>query len=290
MKRRFSAFLVLILLFSVVNAQTTPGKLTFRQGQVLDISMETKTTIAQEAMGQSIDFTINATGLHRYTVTNATDDNTTLHHEVKKIMFAFDGMGQKMSFDSDKEKDINGPMGKPVKEMKEKPYDLVIDTIGTALLSFPATIEITASDNRMAMIGNLMKEVLDIVQPPQKGNSSFFKILPGKMLNTGDTWTEATQNEQEKSDIAYAISGITDTTILIDFTGSSVSVRKAEMMGNETTTTLNNKSTGTIILDKTTGIIKEKSTTITSSGNTESTFGTLPVTSKSTILIRVDPG
>ena len=49
----------------------------------------------------------------------------------------------------------------------------------------------------------------------------------------------------------------------------------------------NNKSTGKIILDKLTGIMKEKNMTTESNGNTEASFGTLPVTSKTTTTIKV---
>ncbi|MBL7732983.1 MAG: hypothetical protein JNM88_17560, partial [Chitinophagaceae bacterium] len=60
-------------------------------------------------------------------------------------------------------------------------------------------------------------------------------------------------------------------------------------MGNETTTTMNNKSTGKIILDRSTGIIREKLINTESTGNTEAPFGTIPVTSKTSTIITVKP-
>ncbi len=62
------------------------------------------------------------------------------------------------------------------------------------------------------------------------------------------------------------------------------------MMGNETVTTMNNKSTGKIILDRATGIMKQKTETTESNGNTETSFGTLPVTSKTVTTIIVKKG
>jgi hypothetical protein len=59
------------------------------------------------------------------------------------------------------------------------------------------------------------------------------------------------------------------------------------MMGNESTTIMNNKTTGKIILDKLTGIIREKTSTIESNGSTVVMGNTVPVTSKTTILIKV---
>jgi hypothetical protein len=287
MKHTASTFFFLIISL-VVLGQKVSGKLKFEQNQIFEISMQTKTTIAQQAMGQAIDFNVDATAAHSYKVTNTTDDNSTLNHRVQHITFLFDGMGQKRKFDSKEEKDLNGPFGKPVKDMLEKKYDIIINPNGKVLMAVPEKIELSEGDSRMALITNMLGDVLDLVQPPQKNKSSFFKVLPEAETGKGDTWTESYQTGNGKFDAAYAISDINDSTIVVDFAGSSVTVTKAEMMGNETTTTMNNKSTGKIILDRITGIIRKKSVTTESTGNTESSFGTLPVTSKTTIEIIVN--
>ena len=87
-------------------AQKVSSNLKFEQGQVLHIVLDLKTTIAQQAMGQAIDFAVNATGNHSYKVTNTNADNSTLKHKVDRIVFSFDGMGQKRNFDSKEEKRI----------------------------------------------------------------------------------------------------------------------------------------------------------------------------------------
>ena len=92
-----------------------------------------------------------------------------------------------------------------------------------------------------------------------------------------------------KLEAAYTIADINDSTIVVDFAENSITVTKAEMMGSETTTTMNNKSTGKIILDRATGIMREKTINTESNGNTEAPFGTLPVTSKTTTVITVKP-
>jgi hypothetical protein len=112
-------------------------------------------------------------------------------------------------------------------------------------------------------------------------------VLPESETGIGESWTESYTNETGKFDAAYSISNINDTTIVVDFATSSSTVTKAEMMGNETITAMNHKSTGKIILDRVTGIIKEKTETTESTGNTETSFGTLPVTSKTVTTITV---
>lgn len=280
-------FLSFLTLTVAINAQKISGKLKFEQGQLFEIEMKTKTTIAQQAMGQAIDFSVDADANHSYKVTNATEDNTTLHHLVQRISFTFDGMGQKRKFDSNEEKDLNGQYGKPVKDILEKKYDIIVDANGKVLMAVPEKIQLAENDSRLAIITTMLKDVLDLVQPPQKGKASFFKVIPDTETGKGEPWTDSYTNERGKFDEAYSISDINDSTIIVDFVASSITVTKAEMMGSETTTTMNNKSTGKIILDRTTRLIKEKTMTTESNGNTEASFGTLPVTSKTTTVITV---
>lgn len=289
MKHITSSISLLFLTVSIASAQKITGKLKFEQGQILEITMKVKTTIAQQAMGQAIDFNVDAAGTHSYKVTNTTEDNSTLNHSVQQIAFAFDGMGQKRNFNSKEEKDLNGQFGKPIKDMLDKKYDIIIDPNGKVLLAMPEKVQLAETDSRMAIVINMLKDVLNLVQPPQKGKASFFKILPDNEVGKGDSWTESYQTETGKFDAAYAVSDINDSTIVVDFADKSVTVTKAEMMGNETTTTMNNKSTGKIILDRVTGIMKEKTFNTESNGNTEASFGTLPVTSKTTTIITVKP-
>ncbi|NOT51843.1 MAG: hypothetical protein HOP10_11275 [Chitinophagaceae bacterium] len=270
-------------------SQKVNGKLKLEQGQTVNISMQMKSFITQQAGGQAIDFSVEATGDHAYKVTNATADNNTLHHKFQAMNFKFDGWGRKINFDSKNESDLNGMFGKPIKEVLEKTYDMIIDSNGKVLMVLPEKIQLSESDSRMAIVNNLLKDIFDLVQPPQKGKASFFKVLPDNEAGKGDAWTTSQEINGGKEDAAFAISDINDSTIVVEFAKNSTTVVKAEMMGAETITTMNHKSTGKIILDRITGIIKEKNETIESSGNNVSSFGTLPVTSKTTVTITVRP-
>lgn len=277
----------LISASTLTNSQTVSGKLTFEQGQVFTIEMKTKSTISQQAMGQSIDFNVDGTANHSYTTTNTTEDNTTLRHEVKRVHFAFDGMGQKQKFDSDVEKDMKGPYGKPIKDMLEKKYDMIIDPSGIVKMAFPEKIVLAEGDSRMAIVTNMLKGITDMVQPPQKGKSSFFNVLPDTVSVIGSKWKTSSVENGGRTETEFTLAAITDSTVVIDFSETSTTVTKAEMMGNPTTTSLKNKSTGKITLDKLTNIIQEKTMTTESTGSTETSFGDLPVTSKTTTTILV---
>ncbi len=285
MKNKF--LLVFAFTFPIYTfAQSVSAKLSFAKGDTINISMAVKSTIAQQAMGQSIDFTIDATGQHFYKVTNTNSESSTLQHQVKQIGFMFDGMGQKRKFDSNNEKDLNGNFGAPVKEILLKRYDMIIDSTGNTLMAIPESITLKETDSRMAIIANLIKDITAIVYPPKKGAASFFKILPSSGAKKGDTWTESSDTEPEKNYTNYTLVEITDSAFIIDFIGGSTTITTAEMMGNTTTTTLNNKSTGKIIADLKTGIILEKTIQTESIGSTETSFGNLPVTSNTTVVIK----
>ena len=178
------AFLLLTTEFLL--GQSASGKLQFKQGKILNIQMEIKASVAQQAGGQAIDFTTDASALHNYRITNATEDNTTLHHEIKKLTFNFDGMGQKRSFDSDNQKDMDGLFGPTVKNILDKKFDMIIDPAGKTLMVRPEKTDSIKADERLAMVFSMLKDITDIVYPPKKGEASFFKILPDKETSKGE--------------------------------------------------------------------------------------------------------
>lgn len=289
MKKTFFIFFAVV--FAGVNSfsQKIAGKLSFQQGQTVSVTVSVKTTVSQEAGGQAIDFTTDGTAMHTFKVTNATDDNSTLHHDVKKITFHFDGMGQKRSFDSDNPKDLGGFFGKPVKDILEKSYDMIIDPAGKVLLVKPEKIELSKTDDRVAIVFNMLRDLTSVVYPPKKNESSFFKVLPSTETAINESWMESGIDSNGVFQTVYTLKAITDSTILVDLKGKSSFVSKAEMMGMQTSTSMNNLYTGSIIIDKATGIIREKTVNATSSGSTEAMGGTMPVNSKTTIVMKVQP-
>lgn len=289
MKKPFATILFLLTASSIVLSQKVPGKLTFRQGQVIDITLEVKSTISQQAMGNAIDFVVDGAAAHAYKVTNTTDDNSTLHHDVKRITFNFDGMGSKRSFDSDNKKDMEGMFGPAVKDVLGKTFDMIIDPAGKVLLVKPEKIELAKGDDRLAIVFSMLKDLTGIVYPPKKNEASIFKILPDTAVGLNDSWTETGADANGKFNTVYTLSVITDSTLIVDLKGNSVTNTKTEMMGMQFSTTMNNVYTGKIILDKTTGVIKEKIITTTSTGTAEGMGNATPVTSKTDIVIKVIP-
>lgn len=287
MRIKILPLFALLLSFSAAKAQTAHANIKLNQGQVLSMSLYVKTTITQQAMGSAIDFNVEATGDHSYKVTNHTDDNNTLHHQMDRVQFSFDGMGQKKKFDSKEEKDLNGQFGKPIKDMLGKTYDIIIDTGGTVLMAIPEKIKMEETDSRMAIITNMLKDITSLIQPPGRGKPSMLKILPDQPVAPGEKWTYNWQDENGSYSETYTLKTVNDTAILVDYAATSNTTTKAEMMGNTTTTRMKNKTTGTITIDRFSGLLIEKNTTTESNGNTEGGFGDIPVTAKTTAVMKV---
>ena len=72
-----------LIFTDTVYSQKVVSNLKFEQGQVFEIEMKTNTIISQQAMGQAIDFKVDADANHSYTVNNTTGANSTLRHQVK---------------------------------------------------------------------------------------------------------------------------------------------------------------------------------------------------------------
>ena len=124
---------------------------------------------------------------------------------------------------------------------------------------------------------------------PQKNKSSFFKVFPDGEMSIGGNWTESENYETGKMTTNYTIASINDSTVVVEFTGTANSTSKAEMMGMETSTTMNSKTKGNIILDRRTGIIRQKTSFTDSNGSMEVMGTNLPMTSKTTSVIDVKP-
>ncbi|HEX7847630.1 MAG TPA: DUF6263 family protein [Chitinophagaceae bacterium] len=290
MKKGFVIFLSFLTGVTTM-AQKIAGKLRFQQGQVLQIEMEMKTAVVQQAMGQAIDFHVTGAATHQYKATNVTDDNNTLRHSMNRLSFQFDGMGQKLNFDSDNPKDMEGRMGKPMKEMLEKNYDVIIDPNGKVMMAQPEKITLAAADERLKLVADMMKDLTNVVFPPKKGEGSFFRVLPENEAAIGESWSETGKTETGEFTNNYTLKEINDSTVVVALDGNSTTSVKADMRGMETVTNMNHKTTGNIIVDKATGIVRQKTLNTESSGATQITAmgATMPLTSKSTIVINVKP-
>lgn len=280
-KKIIYALLLLAFSNSKLLAQKVFSRPVFEQAKTYTIEVDVQNTIMQQAMGQSIEFKTKATANHSYKATNVTDDFATLHHEMQKVAFQFEGMGSKRNFDSDKDK--SGIGAEPVKELLTRKYNLILDSTGKVSMVAPATFPELTVDDRSAIIINMLKEIIATSLPPTKGGNSFFKILPDAGAAPGESWKDTVQTQNGVTINTYTLSAITDSSIVIDVKATGSEVIKTQMMGMEAITKTTNKTTGTIYIDKVSGIPKEQTITTEGTGTMEAMNTSMPFSNKTTM-------
>lgn len=285
--KKIAALIIVSGIVLAANSQKVSGKLLFPQGQQLDITTTIKTKVETEAMGSIMTTNTAATITDFFKVTNATDDNFTLHHENKRINVQAEMMNQAINMDTDNEKDMSKEEMKPLKKLKEQKYDMIIDPSGKVLMIKKIGEEVgnPALDNPM------VKDLLSTITVPAKDGASFFKILPDTEVGVGDKWSDSVITESAKSYNNYEITAITDETIEIKLNMKGSNSGKAEVMGNETLITNNVTGEGTITLNRKTGVLISKKLENATTGTIELTAMGIkfPSNSKSTITINVTP-
>lgn len=283
--------LVILLCASCLGSygQTVQGDLRFESGRTLNVSMKVKSTVTQQAMNNAISFAADGAALFCYKVRKTDSSGTFLQYEGKKIKFNFNGMGQSHSFDSENSADLSGQFGEPIKKILAKKFDMIIDQNGTVVAINTESEAPIIADDRQAIVLNMIKDISGVIYPPQKGQGSFFKILPNNEVKVGETWADSSKNINGYDSNQYTLASVNDSTIVVEFKSQAFSISKAILMGNETTTTLKSNSTGKIILDKLSKILLEKITVTESGGSMEAMGITTPITSRTTVSILVNP-
>ena len=285
---RLLASLVLMLLSFFAQAQKVAGKIVFQPGQVLTVNMKSSTTNLVSAMGQELEMKTEVLADHQFKVTNTTDENHTLSHEINRVRFNSDGMGNTMSFDSQSEKDLNGQLGAPVKDLLSKKYNLVIDASGNTLMAMNEGASTGKAGAEAGMLAQFVSGLTELTQAPKQGEASFFKVLPATEVGVGDAWTNTIDRNGTKIEEAYSIAEINENIITLNYLSNSNSTTVQENMGMEVTITMKNKSEGKIKVDRKSGILKEKTITTTATGTVASGYGDFPINSTSTSVITIN--
>ena len=268
-------------------AQKINGRLSFQKGQKLEMVTETKKTSAMELMGQAMESTVSSTMTQVFEVEDVSADSTTIGHKVKRLVFTAEGMGNAQSFDSEKEEDRKSEMGKIMEKSLKNNYKMTVDPYGKII-----SIKVSEGNS-----GGAKKSDTDAVAElasaqlgfslglPKSGDASIFKILPGKEIAPGDTWTDSSSANDQKVTTVYKVNSITATDIILDYT-SDISVNTTQqIMGTEASIKSTDKVTGQIILDKATGLLKQKTATIDSKATMEAQGMSLPSTGKTSITV-----
>jgi hypothetical protein len=282
--------LVLSVFLSVsVMAQNTGNKIKFQKGQKLEVVTETRKNASAELMGQSMETKANSIFTESFDIEDVTENGATIEYKVKRLQVDISMMGREDSFDSEKEGDRQGEMGKAVEKGLKNKYTMKVDQFGK-ILSVKADDDnpnVAKPSQQEEGVNAMLAQFGISFSIPKEGDQSIFKILPDKTVATGDVWNNDTNVDGQKRSTVYKVNSINDADIIIDLTEDVTINTKQQMMGTEADVTGSEKGTGTITLDKNSGLLKTK--TFSSEGKTtmEAQGMSIPTTVKSTVKVLV---
>lgn len=285
--KRFISLTIAAAFVLYAGAQKVSANLKFTKGQQIQVQSQTKALGSQEAMGQTIEMNVTNDFTQVFEVVDATPQQTTLKLITRRVASSMEGMGQSMTMDSDKKEDLDGQMGPFLKDLLAKKYELVISNTGKIVASKEVTDSSATTAEGSEQVASAMSAMGMGSAAPETGENSVFFTLPAKEVQKGDSWTDTSVVKGGREIGTYTIDEITPTEILINYTGTSTTNMKGEMMGMEMVTNLNNKITARITVDKASGLLKEKNLTTDSEGTVDVMGQSIPVTNKSTTLITV---
>jgi hypothetical protein len=279
-----------VAISSTAAAQKIDVKLNFQKGK-LDVITIVDRVSTFEVMGQSNESVAKSTTHELLDVQDVNGNGITIQHKLKRLSFSSEQMGQNQSFDSDKDEDRKGELGKMMdKSLKDK-YTMTIDNTGK-IISVTDDNDTKAKKNKdMEGMAEMVGSQLGInLTVPKAGSYSMFKILPNKPIALGEAWadTESLKGITKKS--MYRVNNITNDEIILDVTEESKIDMTQQMMGQSAKVIMTDKFTGRITLDKKTGLLKKRTGKSVSEGTIEAQGMSIPITGKTTITTTVKPG
>lgn len=260
--------------------------LTFQNGQKLEVTTTVQKSSSLEVMGQSVDSKVNGTLSEIFDVKNVANNAATIEHKVKRLVFNVEGM-QAQSFDSEKEGDMKGEIGKLLEKAIKNKYTFTMDGSGKVTSVKLDDDNPKGNEESDAIVGMMaMQTGLNLVTP-KAGDPTEFKILPATPVKQGDTWTDTTSSALGKVKTVYTVKSITDGEINLDFSEEEKVDGTQEMMGQQAKMSGSSKSTGTAVVDRKTGILKTKTITTDADITVEAQGMSIPVKDKSTRTVTV---
>ena len=248
---------LLLMAMALVNADAQ--KLAVTKGQKQETMTTTKMTM--EVMGQNIDNESLSTSNVEVKEVNA--DGYLFANTVKHMTMKGSGMGQEVSFDSDKKEDMDGQVGQAVKDKIGAVQEIQVDKQGkvTAIKEAGNSKPAEGLSGIASLTGDLAKG-----QP-----YPLLIQLPGKAVKSGDSWTDSTGTVQTiKTITTYTYNGIgADGAAMVSFTGTLAKSGIVEQNGMEIQMDMTGVTKGESSYDAASGLLK----TTTSTAEIKGTLG-----------------
>jgi hypothetical protein len=277
MHKRIFSVLFFVSVVLNLHAQSVSQKIVVNKGQVFETVSHMTTSMAQEMMGQKVDFKMD----HKTTrITEVKDINPDAYHltnTIKRIVMHTNAMGQDINFDSDKPEDMYGEMGQRVKGIVNAESKVTVDKTGKI-------VELNMNDSTE---NDMMSKMMSMSANMSKGASyPLFSVLPAKAVKPGDSWTDSisTSEGMKITNInTYTFRGVSGNEITVDIAGKLTQEGTTEQQGMSIGMNMTGTSKGESVYDQKTGILKRDTLNTDMQGTMEVMGQSVPVTMKITM-------
>jgi hypothetical protein len=282
-------FVLLVAISTGAAAQKVDAKLHFQKGK-LDVITVVDRTSTFEVMSQSMESIAKSTTHEILDVQNVSGNAIIIEHKLKRLIFSAEQMGQNQTFDSEKDEDRKGEMGKMIEKNLKDKYTMTVDNTGKIIAVTDDQISKGKNDKNLEGMADMIGSQLGInLTIPKAGAYSMFKILPNKTIALGDAWVDTNSTKGISRKTMYRVNTITNDEIILDVTEETTTAMVQQMMGQNANVNMTDKFKGRITIDKKTGLLKKRTGTSVSEGTVEAQGMTIPMTAKTSITTTVKP-
>ncbi len=220
-------------------AQNSNG-IKLKKGQTITLNsvVNSETEMQMGAMKNDINTTIKL---------NVVDENAetfTLSSSIAQMKMNMDGMGQNMSYDSEKPEDKDSEVGKAMGDKIKKVDTYILDK------KTGKTTKVKKEGDEEEAGGMGMFSAGD---EDGAANAAFFILPEGKKI--GDSWSESTLNKGITTKKTYTLKSIDQDVATIDVAGTITGTKEQEANGMTMSITMNNKFTEQILVNINVGLV-----------------------------------
>ncbi len=210
-----------------------------KKGQVISV-VSTVNTDSDMGMGTMKN---NMQMKSAFTIIDENEKSFILTASLKGIKMDMDGMGQQMSFDSDKPEDKSSPMAEGLGE-KLSTIDTFAVNKNTGLITRISKKKDSES-NGMGMVstGNGSEPV----------NEVFFVVPMSKKI--GDTWQDSSKSESMTTKKTYTLVSREKNIATVKYSGVNFGSVNSEVQGTPMTANIDSKLTGELKVNMETGLL-----------------------------------
>ena len=264
-----------ILLLSLSFVTTT----LFAQGIKLEtgkkITTSTSTTMDMD-MGMAGKMKILGTTTNLIEITGADDKNYKATNTITKMLISQDGMGQTVSFDSDKKADRESEVGKGMSGMLDVAAKVTIDkNTGKVTEIDKKIIEPTDSNPMASLMGSGAANTAEGTTA-----AAFFYIPKDKKI--GDVWSDSVNEAGMKGIKNFELKSIDDKSATIAIKTKSKGTISKEIQGMQMDIAMDGTGEGIIIVDTKTSLVKKSTANNDVSGTLDMMGQSIPLTLKMT--------